>query len=74
MAYDWILGIGLMFGLALAFAMMVQKEFAIGLVVFLFMFAGFLVWAAILPAWIMIMMLMFVVILVYLKIKMGVGI
>lgn len=69
MAVDWILGLGLMFGIALALTLLTKTDYQIGLIVFMFMGCALLVYATILPEWVLIVMLMFVIIFIYFKIS-----
>lgn len=48
--YEWILGVGLMFGLALILTLLTFKDL-ISFFVFLTIFNGFMVWAGLLEMW-----------------------
>jgi len=69
LAYDWILGIGLLVGLSIIFAFIVESEFQIAFIGFLFLFSGFLVYAGLIPDYVLIIVLMFLVMFVYFRVK-----
>lgn len=66
--YDWIIGIGVSFGLALLFSSLTFKNLQ-SFLLFLTMFTGFFVYAGVLDLWILIMCIIADVIVVYTSIK-----
>ena len=66
--FEWILGIGLAFGLALIFTQLTYKSFSCFLV-WLTIFDCFAVWGGLLPLWTVILCLILLIIIMYLEIK-----
>lgn len=74
MAIDlsWILGIGIMFGLALVMAKLTFNDIE-SFFIFLTIFSGFVVWSGLLPLWILITNLIILVLLIANRVKKGRG-
>lgn len=72
MAIDlsWILGIGIMFGLALVMAKLTFNDID-SFFIFLTIFSGFVVWSGLLPLWILIVNLVILVLLIAYRVKKG---
>lgn len=66
--YDWIIGIGLMFGLALVLNFMIFENLE-GFIVFLTLISAFVVWADLLPLWVLILNVIFLTISVYYEVN-----
>lgn len=65
-SYDWIIGIGLMFGLALVLNKMTFESLE-GFFVFLTFFNAFVVYAGLLPLWSLILNIVILSIIMYIK-------
>ena len=65
---EWILGIGLMFGLAFVLTSMTRKDMT-GFLAWLTIFNGFVVWAGLLDLWTFVLCMVFLIIVMYLDIK-----
>lgn len=63
-AYDWIIGLALMFGLALVLNKFTFESLA-GFFIFLTIFNGFVVYANLLPLWSLILNLVILSIVIY---------
>ena len=70
MAVDtsWILGIAIMFGLALVMAKLTFNDIE-SFIAFLTVFSGFIVWSGLLPLWILIINLIILVLVIGNKVK-----
>jgi len=66
--FEWIIGLGLAFGLALIFTVLTSQDFNIFLV-WTTIFMSFVVWAGLLPLWTLIACIIVLVIVMYLEIK-----
>lgn len=66
--YDWIIGIGLMFGLALVLNFMIFENLE-GFIVFLTLISAFVVWADLLPLWVLILNVILLTISVYYEVN-----
>lgn len=69
---DWIIGVGLMFGLALVMTFLTQKS-SIAFAVWLMIFSAFVVVGGLLPLWVLVLCIIFVVISLYIEMKSGIG-
>lgn len=65
---EWIIGIGIAFGLAFIFSYLTYKDLPT-FFVFLTIFDGFMVWCDFLPMWTLIICLIVLVIIAYIEIK-----
>ena len=65
---EWIIGIGLMFGLAFVLSYLTYKDLPT-FFIFLTIFNAFMVWSEFLPIWTLIICLIVLVIIVYIEIK-----
>lgn len=64
--FEWVIGFGLMFGLAIAFTLLVKKRLALEIFfVFLFMFNALIVMAGLLEVWTLIVNLILLVVMLY---------
>ena len=63
-SFDWMIGVGLMFGLALVLNKYTFENL-IGFLVFLTIFNAFVVWGGLLPAWSVIVNIVILVIMIY---------
>ena len=67
---EWILGIGLMFGLAFVLTFMTRKDM-LSFLAWLTVFCGIVVWAGLLELWTLILCIIFLVLILYLDVKGG---
>lgn len=67
---EWILGVGIMFGLALVMTL-VTKKTTVSFLAWLFVFSGFVVASELLPLWVLILTLIFLTISVFFEFKGG---
>lgn len=67
---EWIVGAGVMFGLAIVMSL-VTKKTTISFLAWLFIFNGFVVASELLPLWTLILTLIALTVSVYLEIKGG---
>jgi len=65
---EWILGIGIAFGMAFVFTLITIQDVSVFLA-FLTMFVGFSVWAELLPVWSLILCFIVLTISLYVQIK-----
>ena len=65
---EWIIGIGLMFGLAFIFMFLTKKTVS-SFFVWLVIFNGFMVWGDLLDLWTLVLTLIILVIVIYSEIK-----
>ena len=65
---EWILGAGIMFGLAFALTVMTKKT-SMAFVVWLLVFNSFVVLAGLLPVWTLILCIIMVVVAIFLDFK-----
>lgn len=65
---EWILGIGIMFGVAFLLNQLTYKETDTFLI-FLTIFNSFMVWCELLPLWTLILCLIITTIIIYIEIK-----
>lgn len=65
---EWILGVGLMFGLAFVLNYITYNNTP-SFFIFLTIFCGFVVWAELLPLWTLILCLMILVIILFFQMK-----
>jgi len=70
--WEWMLGVGIMFGLALFMTMVTQKN-SIAFSVWLLIFSAFVVVGGLLPLWVFILCLVFFIISVFFEMKSGTG-
>lgn len=68
--YDWILGLGLAFGLAFFFNHITYKTI-ISFFAYFTIFIAFMVWIDFLPIWSLIINIMVLIIVIYIEIKQG---
>lgn len=62
--FEWVIGIGLTFGLSLLFNYLTKNDLRT-FFIFFFVFTGFMVWAELLPLWSVIISLIFLIIIMY---------
>ncbi len=73
-SYDWIIGLGLMFGLALVFNSLIFENLE-GFIIFLTLFCAFVVYADLLPLWVLVFNIIILTITIYYEInKKGAGV
>lgn len=65
---EWILGLGIVFGLAFVFAILTKQKFE-GFIIFVVMFMGFGVWSELLPIWTLIIGVIGITGIVYLNLR-----
>ena len=65
---EWMLGIGLMFGLAFIFMYLTKKTVG-SFFVWLVIFNGFMVWGGLLEPWTLVLTLIMLIIIIYVEIK-----
>lgn len=65
---EWIMGLGLMFGLAIVMSLF-TAQYSVSFSVWLFIFNGFVVAGGLLPLWTLILTLILFVVSIYLDIK-----
>ncbi len=68
MGYEWVLGLGIAFGLALFFNYMTFKDLR-AFFLFLTIFTGFMVWAELLELWTLVVNVIISVSIIYFDIK-----
>lgn len=66
--FEWVLGLGIMVGLSLAFTVLIKKDFQV-FFVFLFIFNGFVVWVGLLELWTLIVNMIMLVVILYMNNK-----
>jgi len=66
--FEWIVGLGLMFGLAIVMTLFTQR-YSVSFPIWLFIFNGFVVAGGLLPLWTLILTLIVFVVSIYLDIK-----
>jgi len=62
--FEWIIGLGLSFGLAFIFNYLTKNNLRT-FFIFFFIFNGFMVWAELLPSWTIVISLIVLVIIMY---------
>lgn len=62
--FEWVLGIGLMFGLALVMSHLTRKTLSC-FFIWLTVFNGFVVWGGLLPLWTLIVCVIVLIIIMY---------
>lgn len=67
-SYDWIIGIGLMFSLALIFSKITYNNL-LSFFIFLTFFSGFVVASELLPLWVLILNVVILTIFIYYQIN-----
>ena len=67
-SYDWIIGIGLMFSLALIFSKITYNNL-LSFFIFLTLFSGFVVASELLPLWVLILNIVLLTIFIYYQIQ-----
>jgi len=65
--YDWLIGIALMFGLAVSFTFMTEKSLTT-FFVFLTIFNAFMYWIAFLPLWSLVLNIIVLTLIGYMEI------
>ena len=65
---EWVIGVGLMFGLAFIFMILTKKTVS-SFLVWLVIFNGFMVWGDLLDLWTLVLTLIILVIVIYSEIK-----
>lgn len=65
---EWMIGIGLMFGLSFIFMYLTKKTIS-SFLVWLVIFNGFMVWGGLLDLWTLVLTLIIMVIVIYFEIK-----
>lgn len=65
---EWILGLGVVFGLAFVFTLILEQGFEVFLI-FVAMFITFAIWAELLPVWTLIIVLVGITGVVYLTVS-----
>ena len=65
---EWILGLGIVFGLAFVFTMLTQQD-AMGFLIFVTIFVCFAVWSGLLEVWTLVISLIAVVGVVYMELQ-----
>ena len=65
---EWILGLGIVFGLAFVFTILTQQD-TLGFLIFVTIFICFAVWSGLLEVWTLVISLMTVVGLVYIELQ-----
>lgn len=65
---EWIIGVGLMFGLAFIFMFLTKKTIS-SFFVWLVIFNGFMVWGGLLELWTLVLTLIILVAVIYLEVK-----
>jgi len=66
--YDWLIGVGLMFGLAFMFNYLTFKDLK-SFFGYLMIFNGFMVWAGMLPIWSLVLCIMISSTIIYITFK-----
>lgn len=66
--YDWLIGLGLMFGLAFVFTALTFNKFECFLI-WLTVFCGFVVWGGLLPLWVLVLCLISLSSVIFIEIK-----
>jgi len=65
---EWLLGLGIMFGLALFLNYLTYKD-NIAFFIYLTIFNGFMVWAGLLPLWTLVVCIMILTTIIYMQLK-----
>lgn len=68
--FEWVLGLGIIFGLSFALTIITTKELSV-FFGFLTIFDCFVVWAGLLPLWTLVICLIVLITTLYLDIKKG---
>lgn len=66
--FEWIIGLGLMFALALMFTLLTSESLST-FFVWLLIFDGIMVWCELLPLWSLILCLIILIIIIYIESK-----
>lgn len=66
--FEWVLGLGIMVGLALILNYLTYKD-NVAFFIYLTIFAGFMVWAELLPMWTLIICIMILTTIIYMQLK-----
>ena len=66
--FEWIIGVGIVFGLALVFTVLLEKGLPVFLA-FLSFFDTFAVWVGLLPLWTLVLCLIILTVLIYLELQ-----
>jgi len=66
--FEWIMGLGIMFALAMIMNMMTYKNLT-SFFIFLNIFNGFMVWANMLPLWSLVMNLIILTLIIFFQFK-----
>lgn len=70
MAFEWLMGLGIMFGMGLVLTIMDSKEFSLDIFFgYTTFFSCFVVWFGFLPDWVMIINFLILIFLVITKVK-----
>ena len=67
---EWILGIGIMFGLAFVLTFITERNM-VSFIAWLTVFNAFVVWAGLLELWTLILCIVFLVVVLFLELKGG---
>lgn len=67
--FEWLIGLGLMFGLALIMNIMTGFKSLMGFFLFLNIFNGFMVWANMLPLWTLVLNLIVLTLIIFFQFK-----
>ena len=62
--FEWILGVGIIFGLAFMFTLIIEQDLRV-FVAFLTFFDTFIVWVGLLPLWTLIILIIILTVLIY---------
>ncbi len=65
---EWMIGVGLMFGLAFAFMFLTKKTVG-SFFVWLVIFNAFMVWGELLDLWTLVLTLIILIVVIYVEIK-----
>lgn len=65
---DWLIGLALMFSLAMLMTVLSTKDME-GFLVWLTIFSGFVIWAGLIDLWILILLIIVLVILIFSNIR-----
>lgn len=65
---DWLIGVGLMFGLAFVFNYLTFEDL-IGFFAWLTIFSGFVVWGGLLPLWVLYLNIIILVLIMYFSMR-----
>ena len=66
--FEWVLGLGIMFGLALVMNYLTYKDNS-AFFIYLTIFCSFMVWGGLLPLWVLVVCIMILTIILYMQLK-----